>query len=374
MEPDTETGESQYVVQKNGISRERVVNAEQIVIIEDLIKCSICLDILSKPYECEICGSLFCEDCINDWLKIKPSCPMKCSNFKISKAKVNTRKLLNLLVLRCINYPECDYQCEYWEMFEHETKCSFQKIKCPNIPCEYAGCFNDLKHHMINDCPFLCYECEFCKSKIQKSFFEEHLSNHNKNKTFSIENCSKCGSCECPRRCICKKPFCLKCIKIAKNVDCLKTCYLFHTGLKTTSTIYNISKYPLPLNFEVKLLFTSVDWIRTGITFDRKIVDEQVDMNCPPFALYGILEDLVQFYTQNSGWKNCFSKDKRPLKPGDYMTIILKNGEMKFLVNEFDLGNIIKIDMINKEEMYLFIHCRNEKSRAEIIYINEIFN
>lgn len=103
MDPETETTESQYVVQKNGISRERVVNVEQIAIIEDLIKCSICLDILSKPYECEVCGSLFCEDCINDWLKIKPSCPMKCSNFKIAKAKVNTRKLLNLLVLRCIN-------------------------------------------------------------------------------------------------------------------------------------------------------------------------------------------------------------------------------------------------------------------------------
>ena len=129
MDPETETAESKYVVQKNGISRERVVNVEQIAIIEDLIKCSICLDILSKPYECEVCGSLFCEDCINDWLKIKPSCPMKCSNFKIAKAKVNTRKLLNLLVLRCINYPECDYQCEYWEMFDHEAKCSFQKIK-----------------------------------------------------------------------------------------------------------------------------------------------------------------------------------------------------------------------------------------------------
>ena len=49
MDPETETTESQYVVQKNGISRERVVNVEQIAIIEDLIKCSICLDILSKP-------------------------------------------------------------------------------------------------------------------------------------------------------------------------------------------------------------------------------------------------------------------------------------------------------------------------------------
>ena len=72
-------GESQYVVQKNGISMERVVNLQNIEIIQDLIKCSICLDILCKPYECEICGSLFCEDCIKDWTSIKQSCPMKCN-------------------------------------------------------------------------------------------------------------------------------------------------------------------------------------------------------------------------------------------------------------------------------------------------------
>ena len=56
------------------------------------------------------------------------------------------------------------------------------------------------------------------------------------------------------------------------------------------------------------------------------------------------------------------------------MTISLKNGEMRFYVNDFDLGSTIKINMINKKEMYLFVHCRNEKSRAEIIYISEIFN
>ena len=74
--------QSQYVTQKNGISRERVINSSQITIIEDLIKCSICLEILCKPYECEICGSLFCEDCIAEWININNSCPMKCDKYK----------------------------------------------------------------------------------------------------------------------------------------------------------------------------------------------------------------------------------------------------------------------------------------------------
>ena len=42
--------------------------------IEELIRCSICLEIISKPYECEACGHLFYEFCINQWLKVAPIC------------------------------------------------------------------------------------------------------------------------------------------------------------------------------------------------------------------------------------------------------------------------------------------------------------
>ena len=119
---------NQTINTKSGISKERIQNADKRVLIEDLIKCSICLEVLSKPYECESCGTLFCEDCINDWIRIKLSCPMKCLNFKLTKAKINTKKMLNLLHLSCINAPHCNYVAEYWNMFEHETKCEYQKI------------------------------------------------------------------------------------------------------------------------------------------------------------------------------------------------------------------------------------------------------
>ena len=72
--PIEPTIHSQYVTQKNGISPDRIANTEKITIIEDLIKCSICLEIISKPYECDVCGSLFYKDCINEWLKINPTC------------------------------------------------------------------------------------------------------------------------------------------------------------------------------------------------------------------------------------------------------------------------------------------------------------
>ena len=46
--PTTDSN-SQYLSPKSGIPKERIVNFEKIEIIKELIKCSICLEILSKP-------------------------------------------------------------------------------------------------------------------------------------------------------------------------------------------------------------------------------------------------------------------------------------------------------------------------------------
>jgi len=56
------------------------------------------------------------------------------------------------------------------------------------------------------------------------------------------------------------------------------------------------------------------------------------------------------------------------------MTIILKNGELRYAINDADLGSVIKIDLSKKKEFFLLVHGRNTKSKAEIIYISEIFN
>ena len=365
---------TQYVQQKNGIPKERILNYNKILIIEDLVKCSICLEILCKPYECEICGSLFCEDCINEWLKINVSCPMKCQNFKMIRARPNTRKMLNLIQLRCINYPDCKYSCEYWEIFEHEKNCQFQKIRCPNGNCEFEGSFKELSSHMNKDCNYLIIQCGFCKSKIQKNFFGEHLDNHFKDRTFYLQNCCICNSNEDIKRCLCKRCYCYRCLEDGEETECLKTCYLFHNNLNTTTQTYNISKYPLPLNFEVKLHFSQVDWVRTGITFNKEIISDQTDLNCPQYDIYCILEDLIQFYTLKNGWKNSFRNDNRPLKNGDNVTITLKNGELRYAVNDEDLGGFIKVDMTGKKEVYLLVHIRNDKSKCQILYITEIFN
>ena len=365
---------NQLITSKSGISKERIQNIDKIGLIEDLIKCSICLEILNKPYECETCGTLFCDECINDWIRIKLCCPMKCANFKLTKGKINTKKMLNLLQLSCINSPHCTYISEYWTILEHESKCEFQKIKCPNYGCSFDGHFKELKSHLQNLCENINYECGFCKSKIKRSLFDQHLDDHYKEKTFNILNCFICESSDNLRRCVCKKSICHKCLTNGKNTECIQNCYVFQTGLKYTSLTYNISKYSIPKNFEAKILFVCVDWIRTGISFNKEIISDQNDANCPQYDIYCILEDLVQFYSKHNGWKNLFSRGGRGLKSGDYMTITLKNGELRYAINDADLGSVIKIDLSKRKEIYLYIHARNTKSKAEIIYISEIFN
>ena len=96
--------------------------------IEELIRCSICLEIISKPYECEACGHLFYEFCINQWLKVAPICPMRCKNLKLIKARLNTRKILNLIKLKCINYPECKVVLEYWDCLIMKKNVLFKKL------------------------------------------------------------------------------------------------------------------------------------------------------------------------------------------------------------------------------------------------------
>ena len=44
---------------------------------------------------------------------------MRCENFKLIDARTNTRKMLNLIKLKYINYPECKVILKYQDMFNH---------------------------------------------------------------------------------------------------------------------------------------------------------------------------------------------------------------------------------------------------------------
>ena len=86
-------------------------------------------------------------------------------------------------------------------------------------------------------------------------------------------------------------------MKAKKNIECLKSCYLFNNNLNYINEEYNISKVPLPKKFEVKLNFTEVHDIRAGITFDKNIVNNYSKKNdSPNYDIYYIHKNLYRFY------------------------------------------------------------------------------
>ena len=189
-----------------------------------------------------------------------------------------------------------------------------------------------------------------------------------------IKFCSLCGSQKDFHICICHELICVNCLEENK-VNSHKECYSFTTGLNVTTKMYNVSKKPLPRNFECKITFLSVAWIRVGITFDPKIAEYSEDKNIPPFDIYCILEDLKQFCREGQ-FKWLSNKRDLPLRKGDNMIMRFKNGELRYYINGEVLSDIIKIPVDNKGEFYLFIQCREdihkEKSKAKIDYITEI--
>lgn len=356
-----------------GLSKDKVMNIDQLQVIESLIKCPICLEILNNPFECEICGCLFCEFCIQNWLKAKECCPMKCTELKIKRADINARKLLNVIVLKCQNFPDCSFTSNYWDLFEHEEKCPYQRIKCPNKPCKFSAKYSELKTH-LKTCIYGRIECAFCNAVLSRKEFDEHLHTHQIKKTFYKKVCNFCGSSENLRRCTCNEVLCFPCIEESSISGPHKECCHFTTGSNVTTKIYNVSKHPLPRNFEARISFPSVNWIRTGITFDKGICELEEDANCPPFDIYCILEDLKQFYTMKNKWRYIFKNKDKQLTNGDSLTMRFKNGELRYALNGEDLGNVVKINLADKKDFYLFVQCRTDKSRAKVEYISEIFS
>ena len=55
------------------------------------------------------------------------------------------------------------------------------------------------------------------------------------------------------------------------------------------------------------------------------------------------------------------------LEQGDIMIMRFKNGELRYIINDEDLGTVIKIPFYHQSNFYLFIQCR-----TDIIFLFEI--
>ncbi|KAL4471778.1 hypothetical protein ABPG74_008671 [Tetrahymena malaccensis] len=113
-------------------------------ILEEELKCPICLEVSRKPITTDCCGSVFCEGCIKNIKTNK--CP-KCNKQSFTYSQ-------NIFANRLVNqFPIiCRYGCGHVsggsEIGNHEKQCPNKILKCKY--CNFEGIYNSFLQHIIN--------------------------------------------------------------------------------------------------------------------------------------------------------------------------------------------------------------------------------
>ena len=108
---------SDFVIDKSDI-----INKEEFKVIESLITCPICCEVIYEPFQCENCENCFCKDCINNWSKKSKTCPFKCENAIYKESKL-AKRILGILKVKCKN--GCGEIINYSDIPDHyDIKCS----------------------------------------------------------------------------------------------------------------------------------------------------------------------------------------------------------------------------------------------------------
>lgn len=90
-----------------------ITNKEYYNGIKELINCSICLDIIKDPIQCDKCQNCFCTVCAE---KVK-SCPLRCINSKFFPSLL-CRNLLSKLIIKC----SCGKEIGYDSLEKHKKE------------------------------------------------------------------------------------------------------------------------------------------------------------------------------------------------------------------------------------------------------------
>ena len=220
-------------------------------------------------------------------------------------------------------------------------------------------------------------EIEELKEEMKelKNLILKYHNNENKKNAFG-EKCFYCGQSKAFKRCLCKKYICDYCILYNENIKCRNECFLFNNNTNKLNAYYNISKFPLPKNFEAKIHFIKVDMIRVGITFDSNIINEKDGyLDSPPYNIFYKSNGVKRFYAYGKGWIDLTTLNKC-FKDNDYLIIKVTNGELSYILNGEDLGNSFSLNQkdINSKKIFLLIHRIETESQCELKYISEILD
>ena len=129
-----------------GIPESLVYNKEFFKNISNISKCTICLNIMINPQECqsENCDKTFCLNCIN----IKKKCP-NCDGQKYHQSNKAIRLLLSKIEIICF-HDNCNEKINYDGFVLHVQNCLFKKVNCNKCNIQVIAKNYDL--HIKSEC------------------------------------------------------------------------------------------------------------------------------------------------------------------------------------------------------------------------------
>jgi hypothetical protein len=160
-----------------GIEFSRLLNAQNYKNFEELIKCKICFNILSNPYDCVKCGQTFCYSCISN-----NKCPFNCE-FSNEDRKNNIKQsshgilsFLTNLKFKCVNKDfGCDIDIPYKDLPNHDKSCTFSSSTCPNNKCGKIIRRQNLEQHVKFECEYSLFKCDNCELDFSRNDYFIHM-------------------------------------------------------------------------------------------------------------------------------------------------------------------------------------------------------
>lgn len=130
-------------------------------------KCPICLEVLNNVVETDLCGHLFCKECIVKYVEQSNEI-LKCPTCKTVLDKETN-----------------------WFHTSHAWTRTFNSVKrqCHFEECEFTGNKKEMGCHLDNDCLFVPIEC-VCNKKLLKGDFHNHQEMECLNYKIKCELCN----------------------------------------------------------------------------------------------------------------------------------------------------------------------------------------
>lgn len=144
-------------------------------IVEELISetsCPVCMDTIQLPVHLCANGHGVCGKCYNNLLNKCPKCAQPFSSSTYTNVLLN--KVLDLLPRKC-RYDGCKEFITSGD--EHEKWCGYQATTCKVKKCEWTGCVNDIRHHIVKDHNKLLLTSHFGENNSKHNLFEALFSN-----------------------------------------------------------------------------------------------------------------------------------------------------------------------------------------------------